>query len=68
MAQLLFLLQTVRWSVLAVNPLTAVSLAGQCCTRRLELLVSLRSVLAEGPSNGSYQLMMARQTTRCLEL
>ena len=33
---------------------------GHCCTRRLELLVSLRSVLAEGPRNES---MMTRQTT-----
>ena len=32
-----FLLQTVVWSVLVVDLLTAVSLAGKCCTRRLEL-------------------------------
>ena len=37
----LVLLQTVGWSILAVNLLTAASLAGQCCTRRLKLLFSL---------------------------
>ena len=40
-AQFRFLLQTVSWFFLAVDPLTALSLIGQCCTRRLELLVSL---------------------------
>ena len=59
MAQLLFLLQTVGLFVLAVDPLTAVSLAASCCTQRWTFFF-YSSLLAEGPSNGS---MMARQLT-----